>query len=132
VTALPIPGELRYLLTGDIVATVAAKRPDGSIAQYQMWVDHDGRNILVSSAIGSEKARHWRRDPQVSVTVVDHVDPWRSLVIRGRVVDIRPDLDLAMIDRLSERYVGAPYRRRDLPREIFVIEADHVRARYGR
>ena len=127
-----IADDLRYLLTTDVVATVAAIRPDGSIAQYLMWVDHDGEHILLSSAVGSEKAKHWRRNPQVSVTVADHDDPWRSLVIRGRVVDIRPDTDLVMIDRLSQRYVGTPYRRRDLPREIFVIEVDHVRVRHQR
>jgi PPOX class probable F420-dependent enzyme len=127
-----IPDELAYLLTTDVVATVAAIRPDGSIAQYQMWVDLDGGNVLVSSAVGSRKADHWRRDAHATLTVVDHDDPWRSLVIRGRVVDIRPDDGLEMIDRLSDRYVGAPYRRRDLDREIFVIEPEDVRARFGR
>jgi len=127
-----IPDELAYLLTTDVVATVAALRPDGSIAQYQMWVDYDGANVLVSSAVGSRKSDHWRRDPHATLTVVDHGDPWRSLVIRGRIVEIRPDDELAMIDRLSDRYVGAPYRRRDLDREIFVIEPEDVRARFGR
>jgi hypothetical protein len=127
-----IPGDLVYLLTGNVVATVAAHRPDATIAQYQMWVDYDGTNVLVSSAVGSRKATNWRHDAHATLSVVDRDDPWRSLVIRGRVVEIRPDVDLAMIDRLSQRYVGEPYRRRDLAREIFVIEADVVQVRYGR
>jgi PPOX class probable F420-dependent enzyme len=127
-----IPDDLTDLLTRDVVATVAAHRPDGTIAQYQMWLDYDGSHVLLSSAVGSRKAANWRHDPHVTLTVVDHDDPWRSLVVRGRVVDIRPDVDLAMIDRLSMRYVGAPYRRRDLEREIFVVAPDDVRARYGR
>lgn len=127
-----IPDDLVDLLTTDVVASVAAHRPDGSIAMYQMWVDYDGSNVLLSSAVGSRKSANWKKDPHVTVSVVDHADPWRSLVIRGRVVDIWPDENLASIDRLSQRYVGTPYRRRDLEREIFVIEPDAVNGRRGR
>ena len=127
-----IPSDLAYLLTSEVVATVAALRPDGGIAQYQMWVDYDGKHVLVSSATGTRKASHWTRDPRVTLTVVDRADPWRFLVIRGRVAEIRPDVDLAYIDQVSQRYVGAPYRRRDREREIFVIEPESVQARYGR
>jgi hypothetical protein len=66
------------------------------------------------------------------LSAVDRTDPWRFLVIRGRVVEMRPDEGLAMIDRLSHRYVGTPYRRRDVEREIFVIEIDDVQSRRGR
>lgn len=127
-----VPSDLVDLLTSDVVATVAAHRADGSIAQYQMWVDFDGDHILLSSAIRSLKARNWGRDPQVTLSVVDRKDPWRFLAIRGRVVEMRPDDGLEMIDRVSERYLGAPYRRRDLEREIFVIEIDDVQSRRGR
>jgi PPOX class probable F420-dependent enzyme len=120
------------LLTGTTVATVASHRSDGSIAQHQMWVDFDGVNVIVGSAVGSQKARNWSRDPAATLTVVDREDPWRSLVIRGRVIEVRPDHDLAEADRLSERYVGTPYRRRDLERELFVIRPEHVQARRGR
>lgn len=130
--AAGVPSDLVYLLTSDVVATVAAHRADGSIAQYQMWVDFDGTHALLSSAVGSIKARNWARDPQVTLSVVDRGDPWRFLVIRGRVIEMRPDEGLAMIDRLSDRYVGTLYRRRDVEREIFVIEIDDVRSRRGR
>jgi len=127
-----IPDDLLDLLTTDVVASVAAHRTDGSIAMYQMWVDYDGSNVLLSSAVGSRKAANWKKDPHVTVSVVDHADPWRFLIVRGRVIDTRPDENLASIDRLSHRYVGTPYRRRDLEREIFVIEPDAVQARRGR
>ena len=127
-----LPSDLVDLLTSDVVATVAAHRPDGSIAQYQMWVDYDGDHVLVSSAVGSQKARNWVRDPRVTLSVVDRADPWRFLVIRGRVTETRPDIDLEWIDRVSDRYVGQPYRRRDVKREVFVIEPENVQVRRGR
>jgi PPOX class probable F420-dependent enzyme len=127
-----IPDELVYLLTSDRVGHVSSIRADGSIATHLMWIDWDGDHVLTSSPVGSRKGRNWRSNPQVSVSVVDASDPWRSVIIRGRVTDIRPDVDLAFIDRMSLRYVGAPYLRRHVEREIFVITPDHVRASAGR
>jgi PPOX class probable F420-dependent enzyme len=127
-----IPDDLAYLLTTNVIGHVTAKRPDGSLATYLMWVDWDGEHVLASSPVGSRKGRHWRRDPQVSVSVKDRDDDWRYLVIRGRVVDIRPDEGLAFIDRMSERYTGQPYRMRERPREVFVIQPEFVRASRGR
>jgi PPOX class probable F420-dependent enzyme len=127
-----IPDDLTYLLTTDILAHVAAIRPDGGIAAYLMWVDWDGEHVLTSSRVGSIKARNWRRNPQASVTVVDRSDPWRFIIVRGRVTDVRPDEGLAFIDKLSMRYTGALYRMRDFEREIFTITPDHVKASHGR
>jgi PPOX class probable F420-dependent enzyme len=127
-----IPDDLSYLLTTDILAHAAALRPDGSIAAYLMWVDYDGERVLISSRIGSRKGRNWRRNPQAALTVVDRSDPWRFIIIRGRVTDIRPDEGLAFIDKLSMRYTGSAYRMRDFEREIFTITPDHVKASRGR
>jgi len=127
-----IPEDLTDLLTTNVLGHVSAIRRDGSIAQYLMWVDYDGKHVLTSSMVGSRKAANWRRNPKVSVSVVDRDDDWRFLIIRGRVVDTRPDEGLAFIDKMSMRYTGQPYRFRERPREIFVIELDYVRASGGR
>ena len=130
--AEPIPEDLTDLLTTNVLGHVVAQRRDGTMAVYLMWVDYDGEHILTSSMVGSRKAAHWRRDPKVSISVVDRDDDWRFLIIRGRVVGVRPDEGLAFIDKMSMRYTGQPYRMRDREREIFVIEPDHVRASRGR
>jgi PPOX class probable F420-dependent enzyme len=127
-----IPADVADLLTTNAIAHVSANRRDGSIAHYLMWVDYDGEHVLTSSPVGSRKGAHWRRDPHVTLSVVDRSNDWRYLIIRGRVVDFRPDEGLAFIDRMSHRYTGQPYRMRDRPREVFVIAPDHVRASSGR
>ena len=126
-----VPDDLLDLLTTDHIGNVSAIRPDGSIATYLMWVEWDGEHVLTSSPADSVKGRNWRANPNVSVAVVDHYDDWRYIVVRGRVTDIRPDTNLEFIDRMSERYVGGPYGRRGVEREIFVITADHVAAASG-
>ena len=127
-----IPEDLTDLLTTNVLGHVSAIRRDGTMAQYLMWVDYDGKHVLTSSMVGSRKAANWRRNPQVSLSVVDRDDDWRFLIVRGRVVDTRPDEGLAFIDKMSMRYTGQPYRFRERPREIFVIEPDYVRASGGR
>jgi len=127
-----IPDDLVYLLTSDRVGHVSAIRADGSIASHLMWIDWDGEHVLTSSPVGSVKGQNWRRNPQVAMSVVDADDPWRFVIVRGRVTDIRPDIDLAFIDKMSQRYLNVPYRRRDYPREVFEITPDFIEASPGR
>ena len=54
-----------------------------------------------------------RRDPRVSLTVLDADDWYRHVSLIGRVVSIADDNELVDIDRLAVRYTGRPFRRRD-------------------
>ena len=126
-----VPDDLVDLLTTDRIGHVAANRADGSIAMYLMWVDWDGEHVLTSSPMGSRKGDHWRRDPNVTLSVVALNDQWRYLIIRGRVTEIRPDENLEFINRMSQRYTGGPYVRNS-PREVFVITPDYIRPSRGR
>jgi hypothetical protein len=45
----------------------------------------------------------------VALTVLDAENPYTHVSLIGRVREIRPDPDLADIDRLSGRYDGEPY-----------------------
>ena len=127
-----IPDDLVDLLRTDRPGHVSALRDDGSIATYLMWIDWDGEHLLTSSPLGSRKGVHWRRDPHVGVSVVDRDDQWRYVILRGRVTDIRPDTDLAFIDKMSMRYTGKHYSWRDSEREVFEITPDYIRASAGR
>jgi hypothetical protein len=41
------------------------------------------------------------------------------------VTDIKPDENLAFIDKMSRKYTGQDYQRRS-PREVITIEIDRV------
>ncbi len=127
-----LPVELMDLLTSNVVAHVTLAMPSGRLITHVMWIDAADGKLVTSSRVGSAKGQAWRIDPRAAVSVVDPADPWRWISISGRVVEIRPDDDLAFIDSLSRRYMGRDYPMRDLPREIFVIEPDRVRSAGGR
>jgi len=127
-----IPAELVDLLTGSTLGHVTVITPRGALATHIMWVDYEDGRILTSSRVGSAKGRALRGDPRIAVSVVDRANPWRWVSISGRVVEIRPDAELAFIDKLSRRYTGRDYIMRTMEREIFVIEPDRVRSATGR
>jgi Pyridoxamine 5'-phosphate oxidase len=104
-----IPAELVDLLTTDVVGHAAFVAPDGSLRTAIVWVDFDGEHVLTSSPVGSYKGGCWRNDPRVAISIADREDPWRSLSISGRLIDIGPDDGLVMINRLSQRYRGGLY-----------------------
>jgi len=127
-----IPAELVDLLTGSTLGHVTVVAPRGALLTHIMWVDYEDGRVLTSSRVGSAKGKALRADPRIAVSVVDRANPWRWVSVSGRVVDIRPDTDLAFIDKLSRRYTGRDYMMRTMDREIFVIEPERVRSATGR
>src|SRR5205085_10204461 len=87
----------------------------GSPQTTPNWVDvdDDGR-VLVNTAEGRAKPRNVRRDPRVSLSVVDPDDPYRALMIRGRVEEITNDGAEDHIDAMQRKYHGTdPYPNHD-------------------
>jgi PPOX class probable F420-dependent enzyme len=63
------------LLDGRNYAVLATVNPDGSPQTSAVWVGRDGEDLLFSTVEGRVKHRNMRRDPRVSVTVLDSADP---------------------------------------------------------
>ena len=129
--ATTVPDELLDLVTTNCVAHVASINPDGAISSHILWIDWDGEHLLMSTPVGSVKVRNLRLDPHVGISVVDKINPWRYVQVTGHVAEIRPDVDLAVIDRLAQRYVGHAYGDREGSREVIVVSPDRVRASLG-
>lgn len=127
-----LPASLLDLLTSHVLGHVTTVTPSGNLNTHVMWIDAEDGKVLTSSRVGSAKGKAWRLDPRASVSVVDATNPWRWIEISGRVMEIRPDTNLAFIDRLSRRYTGRDYGMRDMEREIFVIAPERVRSSEGR
>ena len=67
---------------------------------------------------------HLRRDPRVSLTVIDEASWYTHVSLVGRVTELYADEDLADIDRLSIHYGGNPYPNRESPRTTAWMEID--------
>jgi PPOX class probable F420-dependent enzyme len=121
-----IPDSVLDLFQEPALGHVSYLDSKGEIVTFPMWVDYDGEHVLTSSRVGSKKGKAFRERPQTAVSIVSVNNPWHWLSVSGRVIDIKPDENLAFIDRLSRRYMGQDYRDRGYEREIFVIAVDRA------
>jgi PPOX class probable F420-dependent enzyme len=103
--SIPLGDATLALLDGRNYAVLATINPDGSPQTSVMWVGHDGNDLLFSTVVGRVKHRNMRRDPRVSLTVIDSSDPENYVELRGRV-SMTPDVGRALDTRLSRKYDG--------------------------
>ncbi|AXB47035.1 PPOX class F420-dependent oxidoreductase [Amycolatopsis albispora] len=123
---------VRALVDGRNYAALATVNADGSPQTSAMWVGRDGDDLLFSTVAGRVKERNLRRDPRVSVTIMDREDPERYTEIRGRA-SITPDPERALDHQLSHKYDGrdagpdAPGAERVIVRVVAERVTGHVR-----
>ena len=118
--------DVRALFEGANIAHVATLLPDGAPHSVPVWVGLEGDRIAFLTGPGSRKARNLELDPRVSISVTDNERPFVMAQIRGRVVErMEGDPAWAVIDRLSDKYIGAPYPVRE-DRVIFLVEPEHA------
>jgi len=121
----PLPPDAVEMLRRPNPAVMATLRSDGtpvSAATWYLWQD-DGR-VLLNLDGSRVRLRHLRRDPRVTLTVLDEGSWYTHVTLVGRVVDLHEDADLADIDRLSRHYGGQPYPDRESPRWTAVVEVE--------
>ena len=103
--SIPLSDAALALLDGRNYAVLATINPDGSPQTSVMWVGRDGHDLLFSTVEGRVKHRNMRRDPRVSVTVIDSADPENYVELRGRV-SMTLDVGRALDTQLSWKYDG--------------------------
>ena len=105
---------------------------DGSPKISPVWVDTDGENILINTALGRVKTDNIEREPRVAVAVIDPAAPYeRVLNVRGTVIEKITDGADTHIDALAKKYLGVdeyPGRAAapDEIRVILKIRVDHA------
>jgi len=108
---------------------LATLMPDGSPQVTPVWVDFDGRHILVNTAEGRQKPRNIRHDPRVAIEVISQGNAYAHASVRGRVVEITSEGAEEHIDRLAKKYLGRdtyPFRQAGEERIILKIAPEHV------
>ena len=124
-----VPEKYRDLFNKKAFASLGTLMNDGQPQVTPVWVDYDGKNILFNSARGRVKDLNIRRDPRVSLAVVDPDNPYRYLEIRGKVVDITQEGADEHINKLAKKYLGVdkyPYRQPGEVRVLYRMRAEKV------
>ena len=106
--------EQQELLKGLNFANLATLREDGSPQVTPVWIDYVDGEILINTRKGRTKDRNMRRDPRVSLSVLDQANPYTYVAITGNAVIVdEGERAWAHINDLQEKYHG----NRNFPRD---------------
>ncbi|GAA0464034.1 MULTISPECIES: PPOX class F420-dependent oxidoreductase [Streptomyces] len=120
----PLPEAAVAMLSKANPAVITTLRSDGQPVSTATWYLWDDGRVLVNMDEGRKRLNHLRRDPRVTLTVLDEESWYTHISIIGRVVEFRDDEGLADIDRLAQHYMGKEYPQRDRARVSAWIEID--------
>lgn len=120
---------VRALLEGANFGSVATLQADGQPAVCVVWVDVDGDHVLLNSAEGRNWPNNLRRDPRVTIAVVNAENPYEYAQIRGHVVEDTHEGADEQINKMTKVYIGQdeyPFRQPGEQRVLFRIEPDKI------
>jgi PPOX class probable F420-dependent enzyme len=103
----------RRFLEQPFVGEVTTLRPNGSPHTTVVWVDPDTDVVSFNTAVGRAKERYLRKDPRVSLIVVDPDDPYRWVSVSGQAELTTEGAD-EQIDKLAKKYLDKdeyPWRK---------------------
>ena len=100
-TTPAIPDKYLDLFTKRAFAHLATLMPGGQPQVTPVWIDYDGKQVVVNTAAGRQKDKNLQRDGRVSLSIIDPDNPYRYLEVRGHV---------------SERTTRDVYKRQVLPK----------------
>jgi PPOX class probable F420-dependent enzyme len=124
-----IPQNYMDLFQKKAFGHLATLMPDGSPQITPVWVEYDGKYVLVNTTKGRKKLENIKRDPRVAIEIADPDNPYRYMQIRGRVAEITEEGAEKLIDDLSLKYRGItpyPSRKPGMVRVTLKIEPERV------
>ena len=123
---LQIGPRLNALLDEPRPITVGTTRRDGSVQMTPVWYEYRDRQIWLNGGPKRDWVKHMRRDPRVSLFVLDPNNMFRWAQIQGRLVDTSVEGADDHIEHLSQRYTGGPYRNPKVDRLIVRIALERI------
>jgi PPOX class probable F420-dependent enzyme len=127
--AQKIEGQVRELLEAPNVVSVATVAKDGSPDVKVVWAGVEDDHVVLNSAEGRVWPENVRRDPRVTITVVNPENPYQYAQVRGRVVEDTHEGADENIDALAKKYLNEdtyPFRQEGEQRIKFRVEPERV------
>ena len=78
---------------------------DGTAQVTPVWITRDGDTPVFNTVIGRSKERSMRRDPRVTLTIVDAANAYSYVELRGRVEFEEGQIANDTIDALAKKYI---------------------------
>jgi PPOX class probable F420-dependent enzyme len=110
-------------------ANLVTLMPGGQPQVTPVWVDYDGRYVVINTAEGRQKDKNLQRDRRVALSILDPDNPYRYLEVRGHVAERTRDGADQHIDAMAKKYLDKdkyPFRQPNEVRVLYRIEPDHI------
>jgi PPOX class probable F420-dependent enzyme len=119
--AIQLNDKQRALFDGKNFAYLATIGPDGKPQVTPVWVEYDGRHIIVNSEQKRAKVRNVKTNPSVSVAIADASNPYQYVEVRGKVVEVTAEGGAEGIDRLAKKYIDKDKYPWNQPGDVRVV-----------
>lgn len=127
---ITLDDDAKALLDGVNFGHLATLQAGGQPKLDVVWVGREGDRVIVATDAHSIKAVNIARDPRVALSVIAFDDPYFQLLLRGRVVETRADDALAVLDALSQKYLGSAFPRRKWSSRLALVIEPHMARAY--
>ena len=111
-----LPASHADLLDRPLFAHLATVAPDGSPHSSVMWFVWDGEVLRFTHTSTRQKFKNLQNEPRVAISIHDPENPYRSLEVRGAVVDTVPDDEVASFYKSLQKRYGQDYEITDADR----------------
>ncbi len=105
-----LSAEVRRLAALPILTVMGTLRPDGSIQLNPIWFELDGDEFVVNSNTRRSWPENLQRQMEATLLLIDPEESERYAQIRGKVIDVKMDPQLEVINRIARRYTGKNFR----------------------
>ena len=109
-----------------VISTI---REDGSPQATPVWIDYDGENVLINSAVGRTKVTNLERDGRATVTVLPAENQQSGYVMVSGSTTITEEGALEHINMLAKKYLGEdkyPYLGPNEQRVIIHLRPERI------
>jgi PPOX class probable F420-dependent enzyme len=89
---------------------IGTTRQDGSVEQVPVWFEFKDGFFWINGGPNRGWFKHLRRDPRITLLLMDPRDMWRWAQVMGRMVRWEEDKGGDHINHLSHRYLGKDYQ----------------------
>jgi PPOX class probable F420-dependent enzyme len=121
---------IRNLFEDKNLAFVATIMKNGFPQITPTWIDIQGNEILINTALGRVKQKNVTRDPRIAISLVDRNNPYHMVTLRGEVIDQISGTEAdSHIDKMAKKYLDKdkyPFRAPDEKRVILKVKPTRV------
>ena len=121
---------IKNLFEDKNLAFVATIMKNGFPQITPTWIDIQGNEILINTALGRVKQKNVTRDPRIAISLVDRNNPYHMVTLRGEVIDqIAGEEADSHIDKMAKKYLDKdkyPFRAPGEKRVILKVKPTRV------